>query len=215
MKNGVSLGGAQLAATNVDIPKTGGGESIMVHMTTRAIFRVVAALLAATVLVAPTSAFDYEQLMKLKKDFEVVRDLIRKLRGRDPAPPPPAPPVTTQPAESPVAGMSFNGNCVARDETGYVENAQISVADGKVSQLAVRIDVPKRGACRYQLAAFRQTKETPFVELVATSNSACSIRVWQQGDRVTLAANDCADKCARGAFDYAWPVAFNTAGGCH
>ena len=84
-----------------------------------------------------------------------------------------------------------------------------------MSQLAVRIDVPKRGACRYQLAAFRQTKQTPFVELVATSNAACTVRVWQQGDRVTLAATDCADKCARDAFDYAWPVSFNAAGGCH
>ena len=180
-----------------------------------AIFRFVAALLAASVLVTPASAFDYDQLMKLKKDFEVVRDIIRKLRGRDPAPPPPAPPVSTQPQDAPVAGMSFTGNCVAKDETGYTENAQISVADGKVSQLAVRIDVPKRGTCRYQLAAFNQTKQTPFVELVATSNSACSLRIWRQGDRVTLAATDCADKCARGAFYYAWPVAFNTAGGCH
>ena len=187
----------------------------MYRMGSRAFFSFVAALLAASFLVTPASAFDYEQLMKLKKDFEVVRDIIRKLRGRDPAPPPPAPPVTTQPADTPVAGMSFDGSCVARDETGYVENAQISVADGKVSQLAVRIDVPKRGACRYQLAAFRQTKQTPFVELVATSDAACSIRVWQQGDRVTLAATDCADKCARGAFEYAWPVSFSTAGGCH
>ncbi len=187
----------------------------MYRMASRTIFLIVAALMATTVLVTPASAFDYEQLMKLKKDFEVVRDLIRKLRGREPAPPPPAPPVSTQPAEGPVAGMSFTGSCVARDETGYVENAQLSVADGKVNQLAVRIDVPKRGACRYQLAAFRQTKQTPFVELVATSNSACAIRVWQQGDRVTLAATDCADKCVRDAFEYAWPVSFNTAGGCH
>lgn len=187
----------------------------MVVMASRTVFRVIAACVAASALVTPASALDYEQLMKLKKDFEVVRDLIRKLRGRDPAPPSPTPPVTTQPPDAPVAGISFNGNCAAKDETGYVENSQLTVAAGKVSQMAVRIDIPKRGACRYQLAAFRQTKETPFVELVATSNAACSIRVWQQGDRVTLAATDCADKCARGAFEYAWPVSFNTAGGCH
>ena len=80
--------------------------------------------------------------------------------------------MTTQPADAPVAGMSFTGSCVAKDETGYVENAQISVADGKGNQLAVRIAVPKRGACRYQLAAFGPTKQTPFVELVATANPA-------------------------------------------
>ena len=33
---------------------------------------------AALFLAAPASAIDYEQLMKLKKDFEVVRNMIRK-----------------------------------------------------------------------------------------------------------------------------------------
>ena len=188
-----------------------------------AIFRFVAALLAAIALVTPASGFDYEQLMKLKRDFEVVRDMIRKLRGREPAPAAPSPPAPAPaPGETPgqtpapvAAGMTFKGSCVAKDETGYAENAQLGITDGTVNQLAVRIDIPKRGSCRYQLAAFRQTKQTPFVELVATSNAACSLRMWQQGDRVTFAATDCADKCTRGSFDYAWPVEFNTAGGCH
>jgi hypothetical protein len=184
-------------------------------MIRRAIVRIVAALLAGIALVTPASAFDYEQLMKLKKDFEVVRDIIRKLRGRDPAPPPPSPPESTQPPDAPVAGLTFTGNGVAKDETGYTENAQFRIADGKVGQLSVRIEVPKRGACRYQLAAFKQVKSTPFVELQANSNAACTVRVWHQADRVTLAATDCADKCAPGAFDYAWPVEFQVSGGCH
>ena len=188
---------------------------IVQGMIRRAIVRIVAALLAGIALVTPASAFDYEQLMKLKKDFEVVRDIIRKLRGRDPAPPPPSPPESTQPPDAPVAGLTFTGNGVAKDETGYTENAQFRIADGKVGQLSVRIEVPKRGACRYQLAAFKQVKSTPFVELQANSNAACTVRVWHQADRVTLAATDCADKCAPGAFDYAWPVEFQVSGGCH
>lgn len=191
----------------------------MYRVTPLAITRLVAMSLAAIVLVTPAMAFDYEQLMKLKKEFKVVRDLLRKLRGREPAPPPPSPPSQTPvPGETQATtagALSFKGNCVDKDETGYAENAQVNVTGGKVSQLAVRIDIPKRGSCRYQLAAFRQTKQTPFVELLATSNSACALRMWQQGDRVTFAATDCADKCARGAFEYAWPVEFDTAGGCH
>ncbi len=177
------------------------------------------ALVAATLLASPASALDYEQLMKLKEQFEIVRDLVRKLRGREKAPATPTPPAQTPAPDGapspPVPGLSFKGSCVAKDETGYAENAQIDIADGKVSQLAVRIDVPKRGSCRYQLAAFKQIKTTPFVELQANSNAACSLRVWHQADRVTLAATDCADKCAPGTFDYAWPVEFQTAGGCH
>ena len=196
----------------------------MYRMTPIAVFRFVAALFAAMVMVTPASALDYEQLMKLKKEFEVVRDIIRKLRGREPAPPPPSPPQAPPPGQTPApgqppasvaGGMSFKGSCVAKDETGYAENAQISVTEGKVTQLAVRIDLPKRGACRYQLAAFNQTKQTPFVELLAKSNPECALRMWQQATRVTFAATDCADKCAKGAFEYAWPVEFETSGGCH
>jgi len=186
------------------------------------IARLVGPLVAVTFVASPANALDYEQLMKLKQQFEVVRDLVRKLRGREKAPAPPTPP--TSPTQTPtpegtpapaVPGLTYKGSCVAKDETGYAENAQIDIADGKVSQMAVRIDVPKRGSCRYQLAAFKQVKSTPFVELQANSNAACTVRVWHQADRVTLAATDCADKCAPGAFDYAWPVEFQVSGGCH
>jgi hypothetical protein len=193
----------------------------MVHVNRLAITRLVAGLVAGMLMISPAGALDYEQLMKLKQQFEVVRDLVRKLRGREKAPTPPTPPSPTQtpaPEGTPapaVGGMSFTGSCVAKDETGYAENAQLTIADGKVSQLTVRIDVPKRGSCRYQLAAFKQTKTSPFVEMVANSNASCALRMWQQGDRVTFTATECADKCAPGAFDYAWPVEFQTAGGCH
>ena len=181
-----------------------------------AIARLAGALVAVTFVASPANALDYEQLMKLKQQFEVVRDLVRKLRGREKAPAPPAPPTQTPaPDGTPVPGLTSKGSCVAKDETGYVENAQIDIVDGKVSQMAVRIDVPKRGSCRYQLAAFKQVKSTPFVELQANSNAACTVRVWRQADRVTLAATDCADKCTPGAFDYAWPVEFQVSGGCH
>ena len=64
----------------------------MVGITKSAFGRVVAALLAALLLSSPAAAIDYEALMQLKKQFEVVRDLVRKLRGREPAPTPPSPP---------------------------------------------------------------------------------------------------------------------------
>jgi len=41
------------------------------------------------------------------------------------------------------------------------------------------------------------------------------MRQLKQGDRITVAPTDCEEKCARGAFEYAWPVQFNAAGGCY
>jgi hypothetical protein len=165
-------------------------------------------VLAAVCLLAPGCA-------ELEQDLRQIHDYLRKLRGRDPAPPPPAPPAAADTPAAAAVPLNLNGNCVAKEETGYAENVRVTVARGQVRALDARIDIPKRGSCRYQLADFRQTKQTPFVELLARSNSACAVRMWQQGDRITVAPTDCEEKCTGGAFEYAWPVQFNAAGGCY
>ncbi|MGQ0510629.1 MAG: hypothetical protein ACT4P9_08435 [Betaproteobacteria bacterium] len=151
----------------------------------------------------------------LKEDVRELRDLLRKLRGKEPAPPPPAPPVVVTPApgEPAAAGLSLNASCTARDETGYAETLRLQLAGGAVAAFEARIDIPNRGSCSYRLAEFRQTRRAPYVELVANSGSACAVRVWQQGDRVTVAPTDCAEKCTRGAFEYAWPMDVRAPGG--
>jgi len=151
----------------------------------------------------------------LREDVRDLRDLLRRLRGQEPAPPPPAPPVVVTPApgEPAAAGLSLNASCTGRDEGGYAESLRMQVSGGAVTLFEARIDIPNRGSCSYRLAEFRQTRRTPYVELMATSGSACAVRVWQQGDRVTVAPTDCAEKCTRGAFEYAWPMDLRAPGG--
>jgi len=150
---------------------------------------------------------------------EDARDLLGRLRGMEPAPPPPvppvphAPPVATTPSPAPQSGLTLNANCSGRDESGYVESLRLQLANGNVTSFEARLDIPKRGSCSYRLEEFRQTRRTPYVELLATSGSACAVRVWQQGDRVTVAPTDCAEKCTRGAFEYAWPMDLRAPGG--
>jgi hypothetical protein len=168
---------------------------------------VVAAMLGASLLVAGCA--------EMKEQAAEIREILRTLRGKQPAPPPPAPPPAAQIPAPAAGGLSMIGNCVGKEETGYAENVRLDVAGGKVSRLEARIDIPGKGSCTYRLADFQQTKQTPYVELLARSKSACALRMWQQGDRITLAATDCAEKCTRDAFDYAWPVEFNTAGRCY
>ena len=152
---------------------------------------------------------------EIRDDVRQVRDLIRKLRGREPAPPPPAPPSAAQIPAPAAAGLNLLGNCVGKEETGYAENVHFDLTGGVVRQFDARVDIPGRGSCRFQMADFQQTKQTPFVELLARSGTACALRIWQQGDRITVAATDCAEKCSRGSFEYLWPVQLNTAGGCY
>lgn len=152
---------------------------------------------------------------ELKEDIREVRDFLRVIRGKERAPAPPAPPPVSEIPAPAAAGMTFAGNCVGKDEGGYAENVRVDVVGGQVRSFEGRVDIPNRGSCTYRLTEFAQTRRAPYVELMARSGSACAVRMWQQGDRITLAPTDCAEKCTRGAFDYAWPVQFNTAGRCY
>jgi hypothetical protein len=161
---------------------------------------------------------------------------FRKLRGLEPAPPTPAPPeasdpqtsASVQPDATPeqsapakeakpdalaAGAINVRAACSARDETGYKEDIAIEVADGEVKVLSARVDVPRRGFCRFDLSDFRQTRRLPHVELAASSGSRCVMFLWEQEGKVTVAANECAEKCTRGTFDYVWPLRVDAATG--
>jgi hypothetical protein len=170
----------------------------------------VAALLCGSLLAAGCA-----ELEQYRQEIELAREILRQIRGLEPAPPAPTPPPVARP-EAAAPALSISGSCVQRDETGYAETVRLEVAGGQVRQFDARIDVPKRGSCRFQLADFAQSKQTPYVELAARSKTACAIRMWQQVDRVTVTATDCEEKCARGAFEYVWPIQLNArTGGCY
>jgi hypothetical protein len=173
------------------------------------------AILLATAVVLTANVAGCGDLQEFKDDLRTIRDVLRQLRGKEPAPAPPAPPPAAEIPPAAAAGMTFSGNCVGKEETGYAENVRVEVAGGEVRAFEGRVDIPNRGSCSYRLADFAQTRRTPYVELSARSGSGCAVRMWQQGDRITLAPTDCAEKCTRGAFEYAWPVQYNTAGRCY
>jgi hypothetical protein len=150
---------------------------------------------------------------ELREDVRQIRELINAIRGMEPAPPAPSPPPADQIPAPAAAGLTLYASCVGKDESGYAESLKMDMAGGVVRTLDARIDIPKRGSCSYRLSDFRQTRQTPYIELRALSSSACAIRVWQQGDRVTVAATDCEERCSRGAFEYSWPVQLRAPGG--
>jgi hypothetical protein len=66
------------------------------------------------------------------------------------------------------------------------------------------VSVPKRGSCHFDLADFEQVRKEPHVELRA--RDGCVVRMWEQGDQVTVAFAQCASRCDRNTFDYVWPI---------
>lgn len=123
-------------------------------------------------------------------------------------PPREAPPIPTRP-------LSVKVDCNFRDHTGYRGAIRLAIAQAQVSEFEARIDVPRRGSCRFALRDFRQTESLPNVVLSA-QGSRCVVRMWEQADRVTVAFTECQDRCtSKEIFQYVWPVfADARTGGC-
>ena len=126
--------------------------------------------------------------------------------------PPPAPAVVAKPAPKPakpgpipVRPLNVKTDCSFRDETGYHGALKLDVAEAKVNAFEARVNIPRRGACRFALKDFRQTKELPAIEL-SEAKGGCIVRVWEQGERVTVAFQKCEKMCSGNSYSYLWPI---------
>lgn len=130
-------------------------------------------------------------------------------------PPAPAAPKSRLGAKAPIPArpLSVRSECTARDATGYTESIRLAVDQGRVGMLEAKITIPRRGSCGFHLSDFRQTRTEPHVELKSSHGTLCTIRMWQQEGRFTVAFSECQEKCTRGAFDYVWPMHVKMADG--
>ena len=119
-----------------------------------------------------------------------------------------APPVAAKPARPgpiPVRPLNVRTECNFRDETGYNGALELDVAEAKVRAFEAKVNIPRRGACRFDLKDFRQTKELPAIEL-SQAKGSCIVRVWEQGERVTVAFQQCEKMCSGNSYSYLWPI---------
>ena len=125
-----------------------------------------------------------------------------------PAPVAKAPPAVAKPARPgpiPVRPLNVKTECKFRDETGYNGVLRLDVAGAQVHAFEAKVNIPKRGACRFDLKDFRQTKELPAIELSQTRGK-CIVRMWEQGTRVTVAFQQCERMCSGSSYPYLWPI---------
>ena len=123
----------------------------------------------------------------------------------------PAPPTAVaarpaaRPGPIPVRPINVRTECNFRDESGYNGALKLDVAEAKVKAFEAQVNIPKRGACRFDLKDFRQTKELPAIEL-SQPRGRCIVRVWEQGERVTVAFQQCEKMCSGNSYSYLWPI---------
>ena len=110
-----------------------------------------------------------------------------------------------RPGPIPLRPLEVSADCAFRDETGYQGALKLRVEAASVRAFEARVLIPRRGACRFDLRDFRQTRGMPGVEL-SQREGRCVVRMWEQGERVTVAFQQCERMCSGLAFDYLWPI---------
>jgi hypothetical protein len=110
-----------------------------------------------------------------------------------------------RPAPIPVRPLNVKTDCTFRDETGYAGAMKLAVEEARVHAFAARVRIPGQGSCRFDMRDFRQTREMPNVEL-SHLRDRCIVRVWEQGERVTVAFQQCQKMCSGGAWERLWPI---------
>lgn len=106
----------------------------------------------------------------------------------------------------PTRPLNVKSKCSHRDEIGTRTSLNLLVKDAEVKTFSARVDIPKRGQCRFDLKDFRQAEKLPQALLKAKDGSDCSVRMWEQGSQVTIAFNNCPKSCDGDAFSYLWPI---------
>lgn len=118
-------------------------------------------------------------------------------------------PNAIRPAPIPTRAISIKTDCAFRDETGYNGTMKLAIEQARVMAFDARVNIPSRGNCHFELRNFRQTREMPTVEL-SHLNGRCIVRVWEQGERLTVAFQECQKMCSGSAWEHLWPILADT-----
>lgn len=113
----------------------------------------------------------------------------------------------------PTRPLNVRSKCSHRDDIGTRTNLNLLVKNAEIKTFVANVNIPKHGACRFDLRNFRQTETLPQALLAARDGSDCTVRLWEQGDRVTVAFNNCPRSCDGEAFSYLWPIMVETKSG--
>lgn len=117
----------------------------------------------------------------------------------------PRPPKPKKPGPIATRPINVKADCRFRDESGYNGTMNLAVEGAKVLAFAATVNVPRRGVCSFDLKNFRQTRQLPNVEL-SHYRDRCIVRVWEQGERVTVAFQQCQKMCSGNAWEGLWPI---------
>jgi hypothetical protein len=147
----------------------------------------------------------------------------------EPVPEPVAPPVVPEPAlpeivqpkfknstlkylanrqlkPQPTRPLNVRSKCSHRDAVGTATKLDLLVKEAVVKTFSAQVAIKGYGSCRFNLDDFDQAEKLPQALLRHKREPGCLVRMWEQGDKVTIAFNSCPKSCEKDAFSYLWPI---------
>ena len=106
----------------------------------------------------------------------------------------------------PTRPLNVRSRCTHTDAVGTTTRLDLVVKEAEVKSFTAQVTMKGYGTCRFNLSDFDQAEKLPQALLKHKSETGCSVRMWEQGPKVTIAFNSCAKSCERDAFSYLWPI---------
>lgn len=106
----------------------------------------------------------------------------------------------------PTRPLNVKSTCAHKDAIGTVTRLDLLVKEAEVKTFSAEVSIKGYGTCRFNLQEFDQVEKLPQALLKHKSEAGCSVRMWEQGPKVTVAFNSCPKACEGDAFSYLWPI---------
>jgi len=116
----------------------------------------------------------------------------------------------------PTRPLNVRSRCSHSDAIGTVTRLNLLVKEAEVKSFDAQVSMKGHGSCNFKMSDFSQDAKLPQVLLRHKKESSCTVRMWEQGHKVTIAFNSCPKSCEGKAFEYLWPVVVDARNGrCH
>ena len=106
----------------------------------------------------------------------------------------------------PTRPLNVRSKCSHRDAIGTATQLDLLVKEAEVKTFTAQVAIKGYGTCNFNLGDFEQAEKMPQALLKHKREPDCLVRMWEQGDKVTIAFNSCPKSCERDAFSYLWPI---------
>ena len=106
----------------------------------------------------------------------------------------------------PTRPLNVRAKCSTKDAIGTVRRLDLLVREASVQTFDAQVTMKEYGACRFSLRDFEQIEKMPQALLRHRQESGCTVRMWEQGNKVTIAFDNCPKSCEGDAFSYLWPL---------